>query len=334
MDKEQEIYEAIARDLSGESTEEDTITISDWLDSDPQHPLIYSAIKNYWQTDINDSPADRILSKLKTRIRAGKSGTKRIRPFYSGIWFKAAATVIIIVGISFFIRNLPVEEAVPIPEVVKIEKTNPRGQKSTIFLDDGSRVKLNSASRISYIKGFSSEERKVKLEGEAFFEVQHDAARPFIVVAENLEITAIGTSFNVNAYPDREQVSVSLAQGKVVVNLPEGDESLPAGQYLEPGQQAIYNLKLNKLVVGDFEREEILAWKEGIIYFKNAGLPEILEKLEYWYGVSFNVSGSVNKAWSITAQYDNKTLEAVLTSLSYIKDFTFKINNDEVRIEL
>ena len=86
--------------------------------------------------------------------------------------------------------------------------------------------------------------------------------------------------------------------------------------------------------VGSFNSEEVLAWKSGIIYFNNADLTEIVNKLELWYGIDIVIENNSKRSWNLTAEFNNQSLESVLMSLSYIKDFKYEIQRDSVRISL
>ncbi len=123
---------------------------------------------------------------------------------------KIAATILLVLSLSYLLYDKPNlgSEAKLISKSELITKENPKGQKSTIFLKDGSKVILNANSKISYLKPFDEDQRVVALEGEAFFEVAKDKDRPFKVVSGVITTTALGTSFNIKAYPEVEQVKV------------------------------------------------------------------------------------------------------------------------------
>ncbi len=104
-----------------------------------------------------------------------------------------------------------------IPTIVQIEKSTEPGQKLSFHLEDGTKVILNAGSKIWYPSNFNIHEREVILEGEAFFEVSKDASRPFRIVTESVVTTALGTSFNINAFPSNENIEIALVTGKVSV---------------------------------------------------------------------------------------------------------------------
>lgn len=206
-----------------------------------------------------------------------------------------------------------------------IEKSTQKGQKLTAFLPDGSRVMLNSNSKISYIQSFHDAERVVMLEGEAFFEIEKDTLRPFKVISNGITTTALGTSFNIDCRAG-EKVEVSLVSGKVAVRN-ENEKYV----ILNPGEMAIA-MKSGKLEIDKFEYLETIAWKDGILVFCNSTFTDIVEKLELWYGVNIYVHGSIEEDFHFKATYDGHTLNEVLQGIAYVQYFEHSIKGDVVEI--
>jgi ferric-dicitrate binding protein FerR (iron transport regulator) len=220
-------------------------------------------------------------------------------------------------------------------EVVFVEKTNPKGRKSTIELPDGSRVKLNADSKLRYTKKFASDVREVILEGEAFFEVEHDPARPFIVRTGDISTTVLGTSFNVRAYAKSDATEVAVVTGNVKVKSTsyfdnEGENVV----FLTPNKMVSYHREDRKMTTTHFNLEEIVGWKEGILMFKNADQYEIAAKLNSWYGVEVEMDADetvMNKRY--TGKFDNNSLEYVLKAISYTSDMAFEIEGNKVKLK-
>jgi transmembrane sensor len=178
-------------------------------------------------------------------------------------------------------------------EAAKIEYhtlITPRGGQYQLVLPDGSKVWLNAASSIRFPTAFSGGERKVEIMGEAYFEVSHDAAKPFHVSVlrqapddQPIDVEVLGTHFNVNAYSDEARVKVSLLEGSVTV---KGETSKVK---LKPGQQA--SADGSKLTVDNADVEEVVAWKEGLFEFKDAPIEEIMRQVARWYNVDVKYEG-------------------------------------------
>jgi len=165
---------------------------------------------------------------------------------------------------------------------------NPRGSKVIrIALPDGSNVWLNAASSLTYPTEFNGKERKVTITGEAYFEVAHDATRPFIVSKGATAVQVLGTHFNVNAYDDESVIKVTLLEGSVKVSLdatPEGvKRSTTKSAVIRPGDQAQVGTTIS-LFTG-VDTDEVIAWKNGRFQFAGASIEEVMGQISRWYDV-------------------------------------------------
>jgi transmembrane sensor len=170
-----------------------------------------------------------------------------------------------------------------------------RGNQYHLQLADGSKVWLNAASSIRFPTTFAGKERRVEITGEAYFEVAHDAAKPFTVKissasgADGGEVQVLGTHFNINAYDDEDAVRTTLAEGKVKVT------KAGAIVLLHPLQQALLNKENEKLKVQQADLGKELAWKTGMFEFQDDDLPTIMRQLSRWYDVKVSFEGPVSK---------------------------------------
>lgn len=189
----------------------------------------------------------------------------------------------------------------------------PKGAFYHLILADGTKVWLNSDTRIVYPVAFPGEKREVTLAGEAFFEVTKDPQKPFIVKTDNLNVKVLGTSFNINTYSDDGKVYAALQQGVVEVNAGRENTLL-----LAPGQVAELDIRQPGAVVklSDVSLTQQIAWKEGLFCFRSTPLPEILRQIERYYDVSF-----VDQAKASDEVYSgdisrNVSLEEILQAIS------------------
>jgi transmembrane sensor len=163
---------------------------------------------------------------------------------------------------------------------------NPKGSKVIdLMLADGSHVWLNSGSSLSYPVEFVGNERKVTIKGEAYFEVAHNEQKPFTVVKNGVEVTVLGTHFNVTAYDDDQVIKVSLLQGSVKVT--DGNHKA----LLRPGQQAQVSAGIK--VKPDIDPDQVIAWKNGFFSFSNTSLQEVMQQMARWYDVDVKYEGEV-----------------------------------------
>jgi ferric-dicitrate binding protein FerR (iron transport regulator) len=203
---------------------------------------------------------------------------------------------------------------------------NPRGSKVIdMALADGSRVWLNAGSSITFPVAFIGKERKVAITGEAYFEVAHDASKPFVVARGETSVQVLGTHFNVNAYEDEEDIKVTLLQGAVKVS--NSNQSA----VIKPGQQARVVRNAKPEISNDVDLEKVMAWKNGQFNFEDADLPTVLRQLARWYDLEVVYQGAVpERAFGGKMQRD-LMLSQVLRILEKM-DVKFKLEGKRLLI--
>lgn len=202
--------------------------------------------------------------------------------------------------------------------------TTPKGGQYQLVLADGSKVWLNSASSLRFPTAFAGTNRVVELTGEGYFEVAHNAAKPFQVKVNDMEVEVLGTHFNINGYADEPLVKTTLLEGRVKVKK-NGNFA-----YLNPGQQAIIQPAKNEIGLdNDVNIEEVMAWKNGKFLFNGADLETIMRQVSRWYDVDFvyekkiseTISGGLSRSESISR---------LLTILEATGKVQFKINGKQI----
>jgi len=185
-----------------------------------------------------------------------------------------------------------------------------KGQTYPVLLSDNSRVWLNSESSIRFPVAFAPGERKVQITGEVYFEVAHDASKPFIASVNGVDIQVLGTKFNINAYNDEEAIRTTLIEGSVRVS--KGGQK----KQIKPGQQA--QVISNDITVLDHvDLDKITAWKQGLFAFKGDKLQDVMKDLARWYNIDVVYEGSGTKDVEITGNiFRNWNLSEVLKILS------------------
>ena len=249
------------------------------------------------------------------------------RSFWFG-WFKAAVLLLVASSLALIMwYNYRTE----IP-IALLEKETQRGHKATLTLADGSTITLNSQSKLIYPENFGNT-REVTLEGEAFFQVNRNPDKPFIVHSHGLKTTVLGTSFNIKAFKDKN-IEVTVATGKVQVQTANnevlGADLSPVA--LAKGEQAIYNTSNNTLKKHSISATDFIAWKEGILKFDEATFEEVLESLSRWYNVNFTIENDGLNRCTVIGEYKNQSLVAVLENLKFVLDIRYKFTQDGVLI--
>ncbi len=200
----------------------------------------------------------------------------------------------------------------------------PAGQSVKLLLTDGTKVWLNSKSRLVFPRSFGGRQRVVQLYGEGFFEVAHDPEHPFIVEVEPYSVKVKGTEFNVKAYDTAETFETSLLSGSVEINMKEESESL----LLKPLECAI--ITNNEVRVTSFDLNNFL-WRDGILYLDNKSIHEIALLLEQYYDTKINIVGGRRMKRKYTGKFRLQDgVSHILKVLELQNDFKFKndtINN-------
>ena len=316
--------------LKNRLKQEDAEDFMEWINSIEGEKEALDLIEKEWKNDdATDSINDVRLNELLTNINEHIADDAQAYKSRFIQFAKIAAILVTGLSILFFVFN---QQTISDHSntMVEVKKSNPSGQKSIIFLPDGSKVYLNAESRIAYPDDFMGSSRNVKLEGEAFFEVARDEERPFIVSTGQFSTTAIVTSFNIRAYKREEKIEVSLATGKVLVSDVNRDND--RSMFLTPGEQMVYLKESDKVSITNFDDKSALGWKEGLIYFDQADFDEVIRKLSRWYGVEFNVQNKPDKGWIYNGEFRNQSLEHVLMGMSLTKNFQYEIDSLYVNI--
>jgi transmembrane sensor len=201
----------------------------------------------------------------------------------------------------------------------------PRGGQYRLKLPDGTMVWLNASSSIYYPAAFTGSDRSVTITGEVYFEVAANVHKPFKVKAGAVDVTVIGTRFNVNAYQDAPNISTTLVDGAVKV-MAAGKENV-----LKPGQQAQVKSDGAWAVVNNIDTEEIIAWKNGFFQFNDADMPTVMRQIEQWYDVKVNYEGDIPKRSFGGGIQRSLPLSEVLSILE-ANDVKFKIEGKIITV--
>lgn len=203
-------------------------------------------------------------------------------------------------------------------------RTN-KGKQYSLVLPDGSKVWLNAESSIRYPVVFQGKERTVFINGEAYFEVARNPLMPFRVrVNDDVSVEVLGTHFNINAYNDEPHIETSLIEGSVVVTRGDVQRKLKPGQQLRTGKSGIGN-------INDVDMEEVLAWKNGTFFFRDAGIESVMRQLSRWYDVRVTYESKIPSGQFSGEIGRNLTLQQVLQGLADTR-INFLIEANTIKI--
>ncbi|MGV3502881.1 MAG: FecR family protein [Adhaeribacter sp.] len=237
-----------------------------------------------------------------------------------GLHVAAAGALLLAAGLGLWLTLLrpgasePGQAPASRQQVSLVEEICPRGRQTSVWLPDSSSVQLNAASKLTYAAGFGAGSRQVKLAGQAFFQVQRDTRRPFVVSAGELRIQVLGTSFGVQAYPGEARLLVTVASGRVKVQGP-GRGSQPV--YLTRDQQLAFDAASATMSVRTVDARREMSWRQGVLRFERTSLAEVERVLERWYEVDITVADPALYSRQLTGEHTNESLESVLQALSF-----------------
>lgn len=213
---------------------------------------------------------------------------------------------------------------------VSIETVSTLAETRVVLLPDGTSVTLNHFSSLSYPERFKSDNREVKLNGEAYFEVTKNKKHPFIVQTEVIDVQVLGTHFNVDAYRNNPDVRTTLLSGSVAVSNKNNSERM----ILKPNEVAIYNKVEHKLTLRILENaKNEISWRNGEFIFDNMPLQDIARELSNSFGTTIHIADSALQNYRITARFRNgEDLETILSVLHNAGYLNYSQNNQQVII--
>jgi ferric-dicitrate binding protein FerR (iron transport regulator) len=343
--KKKEFLVLATRYLSGEASS-DEIEHLNSLRKQKKYSILFNTINEKWEKtghteSLSMYSIERGRKSLTAKIRKHNPSflwEKEVKQhrvfFYQSLYVRVAASfafLIILVTGAFYIANVLKLRSV---SITWNEKKTVMGEKSIVTLLDGTRITLNADSKLKYPMHFGEETREVFLDGEAYFEVAHDAHKPFVVHTGNVSTTDISTKFDINAFPNEESIIVSLEEGKAEVSTNESGIN-KEDIILKPAQQLTYNKEEATSKVGRFEFQKAIGWKDNILVFDNEPLSKVLVSLERSFGVKFELADRAFAHCIIKANFNNEsfwTVAEVLKKATGLTYKTIKKNNDLKKI--
>lgn len=293
-----------------------------WMKMNKNEKVKEEALQDIWEMSpsvVNDNTWKN-LDQLKKHI----AETEKIYPMQKHpihIFRKYAAIILLAICSSvsgIWIYSLLKKDTQP----TFTECFVPYGEQKEITLPDGSSVYLNSGSVLVYPENFQGKERSVYLTGEARFQVTKNQ-QSFIVHTDQLDIEVLGTTFNVQAYPDREQTVATLEEGSIQINTRDNHNEK---HILKPNEQFIFSRTGQTMAVHQVNAPEYSSWKDGYLRFENSRFEEIVFTLERKYSVKIHYDQKkfMGRSYQLTFQPDESLDEALHIMSQLIKDFNYK----------
>lgn len=321
MQKERkQLEELFQKYQQGLVSEEEKVLIARWL-------IQMDVIKQLTDKQLQARQA-LSQSDLKNHFFPKESPSAKITRFPGWIRSVAASLLILSAITGFFYFNNK-SHHLAISPVAFRQTTTETGEMKIITLTDGTKITLNNESRLKYPITFNGTTREVFLTGEAFFDVAHNPKKPFKVYTDKVNVQVLGTSFNVKAYREDEELSVSVATGKVGV-IPTAAKT--KAYILLPGDRLAYNHSTESFSQSRVSVVNISAWQKGKFIFKNETLENITRQLERCYKVKFSFNNKSLLAKQISLKVKNQSVNTVMKALSISGEFRYKIEDNKVTV--
>lgn len=241
------------------------------------------------------------------------------RLIFSGIGL--AASLVLILGLAFYTGQFSIKQN-------KMQLATNYGSRTEVVLPDGSKVKLNSGSSLSYHFNSLTKTREVSFEGEGFFEVAKDQQAFLIHTKNGMDLKVLGTTFNLTAYPEDQMVQTALVEGKVELSNEHNEKLI-----LDSGQIAIFEKNSQTLARQNGNLFHLVGWTENKMYLDSTSLKETSVRLERWFDVDIHIMPeSLGHEIHYTGVLEEETIQEILNALSELSDIDYSINGREIWI--
>ncbi len=317
------IDELLAKHTAGETNTAERAQVEAWVNESPENKSYFedfkiisekvSKLKNI-QTYNEDAAWNKVKEKLQRK-------TIPFKPERQFSFLRIAATVsfLILAGFVIFLwLSQPVDVVEIVSEEVKLDQSLP----------DGSVASLHKNSTLTYSYNQLKKERKVKLSGEAYFDVKHEEAKPFIIETNDVIIEDIGTTFNVKAYPDSMSDEVFVETGEVAFYTKEN-----SGIKLTQGQTGVYNRKTKTFATVTEPDTNRLAYKTGIFTFHDADLESIVRNLNQVYDKKLRLKNDALKTCRLNVSFRNESIENIVEILAETLALTITTTENEIVLD-
>ncbi len=301
--------ELVNKYLKGEALPQEKLDILEWIEANAENRKQFMQFRRLYDSAIWSETSDES-TKRELQPQKRSFAIRFVREFS-----KVAAVIAIAVTTTLFIQKANQQSMAVSIQTIEV----PQGQHVNLTLSDGTKVSLNSNSKFKFPSNFDAGNRTVTLDGEGFFEVTHNAERPFHVLTNRCDIKVLGTTFNVLAYNNSTIFQTSLLKGSVKVSDLQTSENL----LLKPNERA--EIRNGKLLQTSIESDDDFLWRKGIYVFKNEPLKEIFQKLESYYQTKIIIQNKEIGKLNCTGKFRQiEGIEHVMKVLQKANGFEYK----------
>lgn len=302
---------------SDDTTFFDIVSQSRWNRMAEEHPETGASQEALLHTE-----ALRLLEKFESgRLHVRKNKVRLLKRWFGGV----AAALLVLLGMAcwkYFDGN-----KAPVLAVSEQEYIAGNGEIKRVCLADSTVITLNSGSRLYVAAGFNGHTREVRIDGEAFFQVARNPAKPFVVSAGEVEVKVLGTSFDVNSYSDDPDIAVTVSTGKVQVGIDECGMQM----HLLPNEHISINKQTGNVYKKHVKENNYVKWIDGYLYFDKLPLQQVVKMINRKYNTQV-VLRCTDCPTLISGMHDNKSIEAVVESVCFIAGLKYTTEGGRIII--
>ena len=318
-----DFFDLIPKYLSGEASDSEVKRLEEWVLSSSENKAQFNQFKkawmlsgiegNYQNIDVEKewaATSEKLFGEAKV-VSLQKKPERRIR-----IYLSIAVAVALVIVASVWIINSVNE--------ISYQKVATETQVKVNELPDGTEIALNQFSSIKYPEKLDNKFRKVELKGDAFFKVERDETRPFIISTQDIEIEVLGTSFYVDSREGQAEIQVIVETGSVAMT--SGSDKI----ILTKNEIGIYNKSTGQFVKKQNEDVNYLSWKTDVLVFDFTNLERVVFDLNRKFYAQISIANPVLNACEITATFENQSLEAIVSIIELTLEIKAEIDGDKI----
>jgi len=302
--------QSIFKYLAGELSADEQVQLKKVITEDEDVKKRFIDLREIWLVSGLEKEADdydwkRAFQQFKSDVHTYEQKNRK-RPMLIKTWFSVAASVaaVMVLFILTYLQPFSADEPARLVSI-----TCPMGSRTHVFLPDSTSVWLNGGTVLSYFDNYGTALREVTLDGEAFFDVVSNADHPFEVISGTHHVRVLGTRFNVCAFADEQWIETTLEEGSVKVYSPNAGWTYR----LNPGERSVFDKQNGQVITSEVsELSNVIAWKEGLLKFRDEPLNQLVKRLERWYGVDIVIQDAAIQNLRFSGTVSNESLEDVL----------------------
>ena len=324
-------WDLILRYLTRTANQADRELLNQWLNASVENENTFNKIKQVWNIPDASLPSPNLNNawmKIKQRaniqepdldehhsVQLENKKSTLIKYVFGSRLLRVAAVLILFIITTYLLFKIPTKS-----EMNNVYVSS--GSIQTVNLMDGSKITLDAGSTLRFPKKFTGSRREVYLNGEGFFEIFHNSDKPFTIHTNNAVITVLGTAFNIRAWQQYQKTTVAVAEGKVALNITSNINSnnkialtknqmsiIKEGEIPTPPQN---------IIISDY-----ISWQQRQMYFKSVPLQEVLDQLERWYGLEFQLPDKSAGSNRVTIYIENKPIAEILDVIALMNNYQY-----------